>query len=82
MITAIILLTYCSVITGFVTSYLAAIEEKEKQNLLTGLLLVGVLVGSFVFIYLKHVFISRDGKTSRYKRHPPVFSSSSDKIRK
>jgi hypothetical protein len=82
IITTIILVAYGMIMYGFVNAYLTAAQEKDKQNLLTGLALVGVLVGAMIFVYLRHVFMASKGIPSRYKRHPPVFYPSSNDIPK
>lgn len=80
-ITSIILVTYALIIVGFIISYLS-VEEKEKMNQLIGLLLVGMLAGLFVYVYMRHVFVSKDGIPSKYKRHPAIFSPTSNEIPK
>lgn|SRR5574341_1838372 len=82
VITAIILLTYGLILTGFLIGYLGAEDEKEKQNLLTGLILTGVLFGYVIFLYLRHVYKANRGSPSRFARHPPLFRSFQDKIPK
>jgi magnesium-transporting ATPase (P-type) len=82
IITATILLTYSLIIYVFVNGYFTTVEENEKQNLITGLILVAVLLGSLILVYLKHVYREEKGMPSRYKRHPPVFHSFKDDIPK
>jgi len=71
--TSIIFITYGFILLVFVNGFFSSTEEKDRQNLLTGLALVATLFGAMIFLYLKHVFLKARGIPSRYQRHPPFF---------